>query len=107
MQEWMRKHKQVLSISLGALLIVMAGMMLFWDNTGTPAASEAKRATQKVQSNPVVILGSSSSQTPSGESPIMKAYREKQAEHLRYTLIVMIIGGLGFMLYGWISKKRE
>ncbi|MDD4883739.1 hypothetical protein [Sulfuricurvum sp.] len=108
MQEWIHKHKRGLSIGLGIVLILIALGMVFWDNTGTPVVSEEEAYAQKVEAMEARMSGGTVSPSKKAEeSPIMKAYREKQAEHLRYTLIVIIIAGIGFLIYGLISKKRE
>jgi len=107
MKEWMYKHKRRLSIGLGILFILIALGMLFWDNTGTPVVSEEEAYAKKVEAMEARMSGGAV--VPSGpqESPIMKAYKEKQAQHLRYTLIFIIVAGVGFLLYGLITKKEE
>lgn len=105
MKEWIVKHQRKLSLGLGVVLILIALGELFWDNT---SVSGEKTEIQTSDNGNVRVIGSSSSApSPSAESPIMKAYREKQAEHLRYTLIATVIAGIGFLIYGMITKKRK
>jgi hypothetical protein len=104
-QEWMHKHKRRLSLSMGGALILIALGMLFWDNTGTPVVSEEEVYAQKVEAMEARMSGGAV--TPPQESPIMKAYKEKQAKHLRYMLIVVVLTGIGFLVHGLMTKKRE
>ena len=105
MKEWIVQYQRRLSLIAGALLILIALGMMFWDNS--PAVGEVTQK-QKRQSPNVRVMGdSSSAASPSAESPIMKAYREKQEEHLRYTLVFVVLGGIGFLVYGMINKKKR
>lgn len=106
-KEWVIKRQKFLSLGIGALLMVWALGMLFWENSTTVSEDEAyaqRVAAMEARMGP----SSASSVSPqSSESPIMKAYREKQAEHIRYTLIVMMVAGAGFLLYGLLKKKEK
>lgn len=106
MKEWIVNHQRKLSLGIGVVLILFALGELFWDNSS--GGSGEKREVQSTQNGNARVIGSgSSAPSPSAESPIMKAYREKQAEHLRYTLIATVMAGIGFLIYGWVTKKRE
>lgn len=103
-KEWMIQHQKKVSLLVGGVLMVLALGMMFWDNSGTAAVSEEEVYAQKVAAMEARMSGGAAA-APQSESPIMKAYKEKQAQHLRYTLIVMLIGGAGFMIYGLVKKK--
>jgi len=104
--DWIGKHQKKLSLGGGAILIVIALAMLFWDNSGPKTLSEEEAYEQKVAATEARLSGGMAV-PKTEESPIMKAYREKQAEHLRYTLIVMIAGGIAFMIYGFLKKEKR
>lgn len=106
-QEWIHKHQRRLSLSTGGVLILIALGMLFWDNRGTPVMSEEEAYVQKVEALEARMSGGAVTPQQPTESPIMKAYKEKQEEHLRYTLIFVVFAGIGFLVYGLITKKRE
>ena len=105
LNEWIRHHQKKLSLGIGGLLLVVAVGMMFWDNTGSSedeayaqkvAAMEARMGPGVVEVAPAV-----------GESAIMKGYREKQEQNLRFTLILLIAGGIGFLVYGFVKKEEK
>lgn len=104
MKEWIVKYQRVLSLMVGVLLILIALGMMFWDNSSAVGEVTQKQQSENTQAR---VIGSSSASSMPSESPIMKAYKEKQAEHLRYTLIFVILGGVGFLVYGMINKKKK
>lgn len=106
LKDWVRHHQKKLSMGVGIFLILMAAMMLFWDNTGDTVLKEDEAYAAKVAAMEARLSGGKSPATPPppSESPIMKVYKEKQAEHFRYTLIVLVIAGAGFLIYGMVKK---
>jgi len=107
LKDWVHHHQKKLSMGIGILLILMAAIMLFWDNTGDTVLTEEEQYAAKVSAMEARLSGGSSApMPPPSESPIMKAYKEKQAEHIRYTLIAIVIAGAGFLIYGMVKKKE-
>lgn len=104
-KEWIIQHQKKVSLLMGGVLMLLALGIMYWDNSGMEAVSEEEVYAQKVAAMEARMSGGAVS-SPQNESPIMKAYKEKQAEHLRYSLIVMLIGGAGFMVYGLVKKKK-
>jgi len=108
LKDWIHHHQKKLSKGIGIALILMATIMLFWDNTGDTVLTEEEAYAAKVAAMEARLSGGNSGSTPPpSESPIMKTYKEKQAEHIRYTLIVLVIAGAGFLIYGMVKKKED
>lgn len=106
MLELIIKHKIMLSRSVGIFLVVIGIAALFWSKPekvlteNEIAEANIARMEASLPQNTVTPK----KQTKS--SPFMKAYKDKQKEHIRYLVIVLIISGVAFFGYSFI-KKRE
>lgn len=105
-KEWVIRYQKKLSLGMGAVLISAALGILFWENTHSAILSEEKAYAQKVSAMEARMAGPyAAQQAVPEESKIMEAYLERQEKHFRYTLIVLIASGIGFILYGVIKKR--
>lgn len=95
--------------SLGGVLFFVAFVLFFW-TTPKEGLSENEIAARNVARMEAKTYGSSASTSKSSKpsnSPIMKSYKDTQAKQLRYTLIVLMIVGAGFLGYSFIKKKEN
>ena len=93
---------------MGALLILVATAMLFWMNTGDGVSGEERFAAANVARMEVRMAsqGSTSRQTAGSRTDFMQSRKEKQKTQLRYMMIAMLIGGVGFLGYGFLKKSE-
>ena len=52
------------------------------------------------------ISGDSQTKAASQSSNFMKEYRQSQQAQLRIFLVIMVIAGAGFLLYGFLKKEE-
>jgi surface polysaccharide O-acyltransferase-like enzyme len=105
--EFFIKHQKVLFRSIGGALIFISFVAFFW-TTPKEGFSENEIAAANVARMEARIAGQSSSSTApqkENKSPFLETYKETQEKHMRYMLIIMMIFGVVFLAYSFISKK--
>ena len=106
MIEFINKHKIIFLRSVGILLFLTGVVSLFWSKP-EKAMTENEIAEANIARVEAALPKSASSAVKkSQQSPFMKAYKEKQQEHIRYLVIALMVGGVLFFGYSFI-KKRE
>ncbi|WP_345993439.1 hypothetical protein [Sulfurimonas sp. HSL-1716] len=92
--------------TIGILFLVGGIAALFWTKPDTALTenqiAEANIARMEASLPKSVVSAKKKPKPPS----FMKAYKEKQKEHIRYLVIFFIISGIVFLAYSFI-KKRE
>ena len=109
MTEWIKRYQKALSLGMGALLIVMAAAMLFWMNTGEGVSDEERIAAANVARMEARMASQRGGgyQAPQSQVDFMQSHQEKQKAQLRYMVIAMLIGGVGFLGYGVLKKNEK
>ncbi len=81
----------------------MALVLLFWAQPKEGMSEEEKAAANVAR---MEALASGKSQKKASQPPsFMKEYRETQKTQLRIFLILMVISGTGFLVYGFLKKE--
>ena len=109
MKEFFIKNQTMLFRSLGGLMFVLAFVLFFW-TTPKEGISENEKAARNVARMEARMAGGSSSSakaSKSSHSPIMKAYKDTQAKHMRILLIIAMILGAGFLGYSFVKKAES
>jgi drug/metabolite transporter (DMT)-like permease len=106
MIEWIKARQQLLSMILGALMLVAGIAMLFWDNRGSAELSEEQMAAERVARYEArmqqQMQGGSG---PEPDKPLLsKRFEAHQQKQLRYAVILLLVGGVGFMGYSFYRK---
>ena len=108
MLAWIKEYQKVLSLGMGALLIVVAATMLFWMNTGEGVSEEERIAAANVARMEARMAAQrNGGQAPRSQVDFMQSRQEKQKEQLRYMVIAMLIGGIGFLGFGLLKKNEK
>lgn len=106
MLEFIIKHKIILSRTIGIVLLVVGIAALFWAKPDTALTeneiAEANIARMEASLPQNIASSKKQSQTPS----FMKAYKEKQKEHIRYLVVALIVCGIAFIGYSFIRKRE-
>ncbi len=106
MLEFIIKHKIILSRTVGIFFLVIGIGALFWSKPEN-VLSENEIAQANIARMEASLPQNKVSSKQQTKSPsFMKAYKEKQKEHIRYLVIIVIISGIAFIGYSFI-KKRE
>ena len=107
--EFFVKHQKVLFRSIGGVLVLISFAAFFW-TAPKKGFSENEVAAANVARMEARMAGQSSSspkaQKPN-KSPFLETYKDTQAKQMRYMLIIMMIFGVAFLGYSFISKKDE
>ena len=107
MQEWIKKHQQKLSMGIGAVLLIAGVAMLFWDNTGDAVSAEERAAAERVARYEARMAAETAGQTQPDKPLFSSKFQERQEEQVRYAVILLIIGGAGFMGYSFYRRFAE
>ncbi len=105
MLEWIKKHQKKLSLVVGTLMLLGALGALFWNNDEggvnevSLAAANVARMEAKMRSG-----ATAAAQKQSGH-PAVEAFYESRQAQVRYLLIMILIGGVGFLIYGFLKKE--
>ncbi len=107
MGEWIKTHQKYLSLGLGALLLVVGVAMLFWSYGDSGVSKEERMAAERVARMEARVQAqmTGTKAPPPEKSVFGEEYKEKQQQQLRYVVIAMLIGGVGFMGYGFLRKE--
>ncbi len=99
------KHQKVILRTLGSLLVVISFAIYFW-TTPKKGLSENEIAAANVARMEARIAGQMGAAAPQKpkHSPFLETYKQTQAKQLRYTLIIMMILGVGFLGYSFIRR---
>jgi len=105
MLEWVIQHQKKLSLIMGTLMLLGALGALFWKNEeGT--SDELSRAAANVARMEARMQGNSAATTQKQNAhPAVEAFYESREKQLRYLLIIVVIGGVGFLIYGFLKKE--
>ena len=105
---WMRKHQRKLSMGVGVLLIVVSAAWLFWDMSRSAVSDEEAKAALNVARMEARMSGTSAATQKAPDKPLfMDVYKAKQKEQLKYTIIIMMIAGIGFVGYSLVRRKKD
>lgn len=107
MAEWIKKHQKFLSLGVGGLLLVVGTAMLFWSYGESGVSKEERLAAERVARMEARVQAqiSGTKAPPPEKSVFGEEYKEKQQQQLRYIVIAMLIGGVGFVGYGLLKKE--
>jgi hypothetical protein len=105
MIEWMKKNQRPLSLGVGSLLMVVALAMFFWSYEQSELSHEEKMAQASIARMEARNTGVSQSQ--SQPTVALEKYYESREKQIRYVLIIMVIGGFGLLVYGFLNKPQE
>ena len=107
MREWIKKHQQKLSMGIGIMMLLIGTAMLFWDNRGNAVSDEERIAAERVARYEARMQAQMTG-TVEPEKPLFSTkFQERQEEQLRYAVILLIIGGIGFMGYSFYRRMKE
>ena len=101
--EWVKANKRVASKIMGANFLVMAVVLLFWSQP-KEGLSENEKAAANVARMEARMSGTSVTK-PSSQSNFMKEYRQSQKAQLQIFIVIMVVAGAGFLLYGFLKKE--
>jgi len=107
--EFFTKHQRVIFRSLGAIFLIVSIAAFFWTapkkgfTENEIAAANVARMEARMSGQSSVIA---QKEKPK-HSPFLKTYKDTQAKQLRYALIIMMIFGIGFLGYSFISDKKD
>lgn len=101
--DWVKENKRLASKIMGINFLVMALVLLFWAQPKEGMSEEEKAAANVAR---MEAIASGTSQKKASQPPsFMKDYKETQKTQLRVFLILMVICGSGFLLYGFLKKE--
>ena len=101
----LKRYKILISRGIGALSIVIALGILFWDYANTPISRSEVLAQKRVA---MMEARSSGKSTSNISEPSMSAvYLEKQSKDVKIILITMILLGLGSFIYSFLQKPLD
>lgn len=108
MLELFRKHKTMIIRTMGALMLLIGFMTYFW-TTPKKGLSESDIAAANVARMEASVRGSSQVQSkqPQNKSPFLEKYKSTQEKQIRYFLIMLMVGGTGFLIYSFVKKKEK
>jgi hypothetical protein len=99
---------QKLSIGVGALMLTLGIVMLFWDNRGDTMSAEERAAAERVARYEARMQQQTQGTLPQSDKPVFKSkFQEHQEKQLRYAVILMLVGGAGFMGYSFYRRFTE
>ncbi|QFR48526.1 hypothetical protein FJR48_01800 [Sulfurimonas lithotrophica] len=107
--EFFKKYQTIIFRSLGVLLLIVSIAAFFW-TAPKKGFTENEIAAANVARMEARMAGQNSGVAQKEKpkhSPFLKTYKDTQAKQLRYALIVMMIAGIGFLGYSFLSKKEE
>ncbi len=103
------KYKIVIFRVLGSLMLLVGFMMFFW-TTPKDGLSKNEMAAANIERMEARVAGGSSASAKKNNSSnvdIMKAYKDKQEVQKKYTLIIIMMLGIGFLGYSFVRKKDK
>ena len=107
MGAWIKKHQQKLSMGLGVIMLLIGIAMLFWDNRGNAVGKEERLAAERV-ARYEARMAAQMQGTAEPDKPLLSThFEEHQKTQLRYAVILMIVGGMGFMGYSLYRRLKE
>ena len=106
MLEFIMKYKRILSRTVGIVLLVVGVAALFWSKPDAVLSENEMAEANIARMEASLPKSAAVSKNQPKEAPFMKAYKEKQKEHIRYLVIVLIISGAAFVGYSFIRKKE-
>lgn len=100
------KYKIILLRSLGAVMLIVGLAIYFWV-TPKEGVSANDKAAARIARMEATTQGNNLSSTAKKQetSKFADVLKEKQKEQLEYMLILVMLGGLGFLVYSFIQKK--
>lgn len=108
--EFFLKHQIVIFRTLGAFLLIVSVAAFFWTapkkgyTENEIAAANVARMEARVASQ---MGGGATKKSEPDASAIAEKLKNTRADQLRYTLIVMMIFGVIFLGYSFISGKKD
>ena len=103
--DWIKANKKLASKIMGANFLVMAFILIFWSQP-KEGMSENEKAAANVARMEARLSGDSQTKAAAQSSNFMKEYRQSQQAQLRIFLVIMVIAGVGFLLYGFLKKEE-
>ncbi|MCF6331291.1 MAG: hypothetical protein L3I99_07070 [Sulfurimonas sp.] len=99
------KNKILIFRVLGSLMLLVGFMMFFWTTPKDGLSTNEMAAANIARMEARAIGGSGTKKINSSSAEIMKAYKDKQEVQKKYTLIIIMILGVGFLGYSFVRKK--
>jgi septal ring-binding cell division protein DamX len=101
---WFKKNKKLAFKLIGINFLLVTVIMLFW-NAPKESLSENEKAAANVTRMEAQVAGTQTAIQPASMN-LMKKHMKKQKEQLRILLVLMVIAGAGFVLYGFLKKEE-
>ena len=107
--EFFKKHQIILFRTIGVFLLIVSLAAFFW-TTPKQAYTDNEIAAANVARMEARIagkLGGNTKANKADKSPFLKKFQDTREKQIRYALILMMIFGLGFLVYSFLSGKRD
>lgn len=107
--KFFNKHKTLIFRVLGSLLLVLSFVVYFWKTPkeGLTENEIAAANVARMEARMASQMGGSTHKKKPDASQIAEKFKNTREDQLRYTLILMMVFGIGFLGYSFISKKDE
>ncbi|WP_373072500.1 hypothetical protein [Sulfurimonas sp.] len=108
--EFFLKHQIAIFRTLGSLLLVISIAAFFWTapkkgyTENEIAAANVARMEARIASQ---MGGGGTAKREPDASEIAERFKNTREDQLRYTLIIMMIAGVIFLGYSFISNKND
>ncbi|MEA3521495.1 MAG: hypothetical protein U9R50_00830 [Campylobacterota bacterium] len=103
MFEWIIKHQRLFSLGMGSLLLIIALGLFFWTNESA-LSKEERLAQANIARMQARTEGANHTQSVHA-SATLDTFYEGRDKQMQYLLIIMIIGGIGFLGFGFFKKS--
>lgn len=103
------KHKIMIMRSLGAMMLIVGIVIHFWvtPQKGLSANDKAAARVARMEASAKGQSSSSSKSQQNNDVKFLKALKDTQAKQMQYLTIIVIILGVGSLVYSFISKQEE
>jgi len=105
MKEFFIKFKTIIFRVSGSLMLVVAFAIYFWSTPKEGLTQNEIAAANVARMEARVAGGSGTNKANSSSADIMRAYKDTQAAQKKYSLIFIMILGVGFLGYSFVKKK--
>lgn len=108
MLAWMKANQKVLTLVLGSIMLIIGITMMFWDMRGDTVSDEERRAAENVARMEARMSGAQNAQVqPDDKALLSHKFKAHHEQQLRYAVILLILGGAGFMGYSLFRSYTD
>ena len=101
---WYKKHKKILSLSLGILFLLFA-VVLYWKSAQSGVTASETKSHVKVVNN-IIIPGSSKTQAKVKPDISILSQKLKASHQAKTLLVVLLFIAFGAIMYALFSKTE-